>query len=139
MNQIVFRFVLTGAVLAAGWLTLDTLSGLAISAQEKKDEPKGKKEEPKEKKGVVTGVVVSKTKNTIKVKAFGEEKEREYFPKWVGGVPAQGGGFDKKTLAAFEKLKVGEKVRLVWEFEERFRAVQVESLEKKDPPKEEKK
>ena len=128
MKSILFRFVLAGVVLAGGGFTLDVLGSRSANAQDKKDEPK-------EKKGTVTGVVVAKTKNSIKVKAFGEEKEREYFPRWVGGLPAQGGGLDKKTLAAFEKLKVGEKIRLMWEYEERFRAVTIESLEKKEPPK----
>ena len=92
------------------------------------------KDEPKEKKGMLVGVVVEKGKNSIKVKAFGEEKPREYFPKWVGGLPKDGGGFDKKTLATFEKLKIGQKIRLTWEHQERFRAVEIEILDKGDAP-----
>lgn len=125
-----FRFALA-LTLVAG-LTVLWSGSAALLAQDKKE---GGKDEPKVKKGKLMGVVVAKTKNSIKVKAFGEEKEREYFPHWVGGLPKDGGGPDKKMLATFEKLKVGQKIRLTWEWEERFRAVEVEVLDKneKDP------
>ena len=57
----------------------------------------------------------------------------DYYPKWIGGMPAAGGGLDKKTLATFEKLKIGQKIRLTWEYDERFRAVDIEILDKSDP------
>lgn len=128
-----FRFVAAMTFIAG--LTLLCSAHAALLAQDKKE---GGKDEPKVKKGKLMGVVVAKTKNSIKVKAFGEEKEREYFPHWVGGLPKDGGGPDKKMLATFEKLKVGQKIRLTWEWEERFRAVEVEILDKDDktpPPK----
>jgi hypothetical protein len=103
----------------------------SVPAQEKKD-----KDEPAEKKGTVVGVVVEKGKISIKVQAFGEEKGRDYFPKWIGGMPAAGGGLDKKMLATFEKLKIGQKIHLVWEYDERFRAVTIEVLDKDATPKE---
>jgi len=62
------------------------------------------------------------------VKADGEEKARVYVPHWIGGAPAQGGGPDKKMVAAFGKLKVGSRVEVTWEFEERLRAVEVKVL-----------
>jgi hypothetical protein len=66
------------------------------------------------------------------VKAFGEEKARKYFPRWIGGAPDQGGGPEKKMLQAFEQLQVGDHVRLAWEFEERPRAVHIDVLKKKE-------
>src|SRR4051812_41879211 len=115
-NHVLFRWLLAGIVVGGGLLAA---SGSA--AQEKKDEPK-------EKKGTLVGVVVEKGKNSIKVKAFGEEKAREYFPKWVGGLPKDGGGLDKKILTIYDKLKIGTKIRLTWEYQERFRAAEIEIL-----------
>lgn len=87
---------------------------------------------PEKKSGTVTGVVTAKDKNTIDVKADGEEKARKYFPKWVGGAPAQGGGFDKNTLKTFSELKIGTRIRMEWEFEERPRVVKIEVLKSAD-------
>ena len=90
-------------------------------------------QKPEKKSGTLTGIVTAKDKNTIDVKADGEEKARKYFPRWVGGNPAQGGGLDKDTLKTFADLKIGSRIRMEWEFEERPRAVKIEVL--KDAPK----
>ncbi len=93
----------------------------------------GEKKEKKEKKkktGKVIGIITAKGKNHIEVKGFGEVKGRKYFPRWTGGLPKDGGGFDKKILATFRKLKVGDRIRLTWEFEERPRAVQIKLLKR---------
>ena len=95
-----------------------------LSAQEKK--------EKKKKSGTVIGVVTKKGKNFIEVKAFGEAKPRKYVPHWRGGLPKDGGGLDKKMLATIRKIKVGTRVQLMWEFEERLRVVQVKELKKTD-------
>jgi hypothetical protein len=86
------------------------------------------KKEPETKSGTVVGVLAAKTENTIEVKADGEEKPRRYVPQWVGGAPAQGGGFDKEMLKTIKELKVGSRVRIEWKFEERPRVVKVEVL-----------
>jgi hypothetical protein len=105
------------ALLAAlAWMT-------AAAAQEKKEEKKGAA-----KSGKVIGTLVDKRENFIEVKADGEEKARRYVPHWVGGAPAQGGGPDKKMLKKFAELKVGSRVEVEWEFEERLRAVNVKVL-----------
>ena len=107
----------------------------AINAQEKNAD---KKDKDAVKKGKVIGVLVGigKEKKAIEVKADGEEKARIYVPHWVGGAPAQGGGPDKKMLKVFSELKVGSRVEVTWEFEERLRAVEVKVLQ---APKEQKK
>jgi hypothetical protein len=87
-----------------------------------------KEDEPDKKSGTVAGMITAKEKNWIEVKADGEEKARRYVPRWIGGAPAQGGGFDKKMLVAFADLKVGSRIRLEWEYEERPRAIKVEVL-----------
>jgi hypothetical protein len=105
------------------------LAGGAAAGGEKKDD------KDKKRGGTVVGVLEKKGDNFIEVKADGEEKARRYVPHWVGGEPAKGGGPDKKMLEVFKKLKVGDRVRLEWEFEERARVVRVEVLKKADDEK----
>jgi hypothetical protein len=64
----------------------------------------------------------------IAVKADGEEQAREYVPHWVGGLPKDGGGPDKKMVAEIAKVKVGSRVKIQWEFEERPRVLKIEIL-----------
>ena len=80
------------------------------------------------KKGKVIGLLTEKGPNFIEVKADGEEKGRRYVPHWVGGAPAQGGGPDKKMLKIIGDLKVGSRIEVDWEFEERLRVVAVKVL-----------
>src|SRR5262245_16715012 len=101
----------------AGLLLAGLVGG--VSAQEKKAEEKG---------GTVVGVVTAKTENALEVKGDGELKARRYVPEWVGGAPAQGGGFNKKTLQDIAKVPVGARVRLEWKFEERPRILKIEVL-----------
>jgi hypothetical protein len=92
----------------------------------------GDEKKAKKRGGTVIGTLTKKGDNFIEVKADGEEKARKYVPHWVGGNPAQGGGPDKKMLAVFRKLKVGSRVEVKWEFDERPRAVAVKLLH--EPP-----
>ena len=123
-----------------GFVAALALAFAAAKAQEKNTD---KKEKDTVKKGKVIGILVGigKEKKAIEVKADGEEKARIYVPHWVGGAPAQGGGPDKKMLKVFSELKVGSRVEVTWEFEERLRAVEVKVLqvpkEKKDGKDEE--
>lgn len=111
------------------------LLALLLTAPAWADEKKADKKDPPEKRsGTVVGLVTAKEKNWIEVKADGEEKGRRYFPRWIGGAPAAGGGLEKKTLETFAKLKLGTRIKLMWEFEERPRAVKIEVL--KEPEKE---
>jgi hypothetical protein len=87
-----------------------------------------KPREPAKKAGTVVGTVTAKEKNWLEVKADGEEKARRYMARWVGGAPAAGGGPDKKMVETIAKIKVGSRVRLGWEFDERPRVVKVEVL-----------
>jgi hypothetical protein len=91
----------------------------AEAGEKKKDEKRG---------GTIIGVLTAKGKDFVEVKAPGEEKGRRYVPHWVGGLPAQGGGPDKKVMKLFEPLKVGDRVRLDWEFEERPRVLRIEAI-----------
>ena len=72
---------------------------------------------------LVVGMLTGKGDAYIEVKADGEEKARRYVPHWRGGNPAQGGGPDKKMVQVFRELKVGSRVQLEWEFDERPRVL----------------
>jgi len=109
----------------------------AVSAGAQERKPDEKKDEKKS--GTVTGMLTAKGDNWIEVKADGEEKARRYMPHWVGGNPNQGGGPDTKMVEVIKGLKVGSRVRVQWDFEERPRVVKVEVLkeaESKEQPKE---
>jgi hypothetical protein len=84
--------------------------------------------EPARKSGAVVGVLKAKGKDWVDVLADGEERARRYVPHWIGGAPKDGGGPDKEMLKVIRGLKVGSRVRLRWEFEERLRVVKVEVL-----------
>jgi hypothetical protein len=96
-------------------------------------------EKGKVKKGRTIGVVTgkgdpAKREYFIEVKADGDQRPRKYAPRWVGGVPAKGGGFDKAMLKTFAALELGTRVEVDWHFDERLRAVKIAVL--KAPPKE---
>jgi hypothetical protein len=111
--------VLVGVVLlGAAW------AGGPLAPAQDKDAKKEKKS------GTVTGVLTAKGPAYIEVKADGEEKARRYVPHWRGGKPNEGGGPDKNVLKTFEALKVGSRVRLEWEFDERPRVLRVEMLQR---------
>jgi hypothetical protein len=116
-----FRIVLLGAVLCSG-------AG-ALTAGDKKGDADEKR------KGTIVGVLTAKGDSYIEVKADGEEKARKYVPHWVGGAPDMGGGPDKEMLKKIAPLKVGSRVRLEWEFDERPRVVRIEVLQAAKPKK----
>jgi hypothetical protein len=123
----------TAALLVATW---GDTGPAPLAAGEKKDVKDDKKDDKdKKRSGTVVGTLTAKGEAFIEVKADGEEKGRRYVPHWVGGLPAKGGGPDKKMLEVFKKLKIGDRLRLEWEFEERPRAVRVEVLKKADDKK----
>lgn len=83
---------------------------------------------PKETKGQITGKITAKDGGKITVK--GEEGQLTLIPYWRGGLPKDGGGFDKDMLKQLEKFSVGDKVRVTWAFEEHYRITKIEKLEK---------
>ena len=95
-------------------------------------------EKPEKRGGTVVGVVVRKEKGGIEVKADGEEKARRYVPHWVGGAPAASGGYEKRTVEAINKVKVGSRVKLEWEFDERPRVIKLDVLKESQPEEKDK-
>ena len=119
-----YRFPsLLGALLLGGLCQISLAGG---------DEKANQGKKPDKKSGTVVGTITAKGEVWIEVKADGEEKGRRYLPHWRGGLPKDGGGLDKDMLKLIKGLKVGQRVRLEWEFEERPRVVKVEVLKGKE-------
>ena len=53
-------------------------------------------------------------------------------PRWVGGMPKNGGGHDKTVLAQFHAVKIGQKVELSWVIDEGKRVTGVTALKADD-------
>ena len=79
--------------------------------------------------GTVIGTLTAKGENWIAVRADGANEPQRYVPRWIGGMPNQGGGPDKDMMRAISQLKIGDRVRLEWIYEERKRVVKIARLE----------
>lgn len=64
--------------------------------------------------GVAQGVLVGKGKGWIAVRPENSNQTVRLSPVWVGGLPKFGGGPDKRMLALFEQLKVGDNLKFAW-------------------------
>jgi RNA polymerase sigma factor (sigma-70 family) len=80
-------------------------------------------------KSTLAGLLVAKSANSIDVRADGEKEAKRYIPMWIGGLPKDGGGPDAATVEAIKKLRVPNRVRLNWEFQEHLRVLRVEVVE----------
>jgi hypothetical protein len=79
--------------------------------------------------GTLTGVVSEKGETWIRVKPAEGESMR-FMPRWIGGMPKDGGGLDKDMLAKLAQVKVEDRVEVKWVFEERPRVVEIKVLAK---------
>ena len=77
--------------------------------------------------GIIEGTVTSRGETWIEVKPFGDGPAERYMPRWIGGLPKNGGGLDKAVSGAMREFKIGDKVRLEWLFDERKRVVAIRS------------
>ena len=77
-------------------------------------------------KGTVVGTVVEVGEAVIVVKPEGGKAQR-FRPPWTGGMPRQGGGFDRIVLGKIRKQKEGSKVKLTWDLIEGKRVVDIKS------------
>lgn len=78
-------------------------------------------------KGSFVGTVAEKAANWVRVK--NDSASEQFMPKWIGGLPKDGGGFDKDMVAKIKDLKMGDKVEVTWEFSEHLRAVEIKVTE----------
>ena len=83
---------------------------------------------PKEKSGDLTGKITKK--DGAKITVAGEHQTLTLMPYWRGGMPKDGGGFDKEMVAKLAGFKVGDRVKLHWTFEEHYRIDSIERVEK---------
>ncbi|NCO43064.1 MAG: hypothetical protein COZ06_29585 [Armatimonadetes bacterium CG_4_10_14_3_um_filter_66_18] len=79
-------------------------------------------------RGTVAGKVTGLGDTWVEVTPDGGKPQR-FVPCWVGGDPAQGGGFDKEMLAKLGRLRLGMQVVLTWEMPEGRRVVDVKAVD----------
>ena len=97
---------------------------VAVSAEKAAEKPSVEK--AKGEKGQITGQIVKKDGAIITVK--NEKETLKLYPYWRGGMPADGGGFEKDMVRTIEKLKVGDKVTVRWTMEEHARIDAIEKV-----------
>jgi len=86
--------------------------------------------EPKEgDKGTFVGTVTEVGDKWFRAKNEAGDSLR-FMPRWIGGMPQDGGGLDKEILAKIKILKAGDKVEVAWHYEEHLRALSIKVLEK---------
>lgn len=134
-----------GSRVRVQWMMLEHLRvvGLEVLERPRGDRPEGEHREntgnePEKKdggphavghrEGVLVGNVTGKGEAWIEVQGEGQEKPTRYTPRWIGGMPKDGGGLDKHMLEIFRGLNVGNRIRLTWVVDERPRAVAIEKL-----------
>ena len=69
----------------------------------------------------MNGILVQKGDRWIDVESEDSFLPWRFYPKWVGGMPESGGGYNPTTLAFFDKFDVNEPVRIVWSYDHRPR------------------
>lgn len=79
---------------------------------------------PEKTEGSVSGTVTAKGETWIDIKSEAGVVER-YTPRWIGGNPQDGGGFDRAMLAAIKATAVGAKVKVDWKYDERLRVLAI--------------
>ena len=74
---------------------------------------------------VAEGVIKAKGRTWIRVLSKGDAEARRYTPRWVGGMPRDGGGLEKSMLREISRMRVGDKIKFKWITDERRRIVEV--------------
>lgn len=102
---------------------------LALSAEEGGERKEARKEVEVKKeghdamaegtKGVSEGTIVSLEKGKLVLAT--QEGNLAFTPHWTGGMPKDGGGFDKDMMRTLEGFRPGQKVSIAWTWSERRR------------------
>ena len=95
-------------------------SSVVRAADEPKRDPAAQK---------LQGLLVAKGADWVEIIPDQEEKAVRYLPRWVGGLPKDGGGFDKDMMKTISQFKVGDKVKISWTMEEHQRIDTIEKAE----------
>ncbi len=80
---------------------------------------------PEEKSGSLSGTVTAKGETWIEIKGDGGAVER-YWPRWIGGNPKDGGGFDREMVQRIGRTPVGASVKIQWTYDERKRVTRLD-------------
>ena len=126
----IFQQLQVGTRVKFTWLNDEHLRVLELQVlPPKKEDGKESESAAKPKSGVTTGVVTAKGENWISIRADGQEESTKLIPRWVGGLPKDGGGFDKQMLQLIAQTPVGAHVRVEWVFQEHLRVVALRRAE----------
>lgn len=74
------------------------------------------------------GILTSKGPAWIEVLVEGKKKPQRYRPRWTGGMPSDGGGFDQDMLKKIKQLITTNRVRLKWKFNEHLRVLDIHMI-----------
>lgn len=77
--------------------------------------------EVKERKGSDLGVITARGEVWVEIKSTNGGANERYHVRAINGGPDNGGSFDKDAMQQMNKLKLGDKIAVQWEFEERKR------------------
>lgn len=80
---------------------------------------------PEQRSGTLVGVITFKHRACIEVTPPAGPPER-LIPRWIGGMPAQGGGPEKRMIAKLRHFSVGDRVKVHWAYDQRKRLVGIE-------------
>jgi RNA polymerase sigma factor (sigma-70 family) len=128
------KITILGAALSAAVLCTVTLA--PVQAEEHREEkPRAEGPAPTEPKkeahdamaegtkGVSEGVILSIEKGKLVLNTA--DGNLLFMPHWRGGMPKDGGGFDKGTLEKLGSFKPGQRVRIAWTWSERRRIEEI--------------
>lgn len=111
--------MLTGRWLGVLCMLITLTCAVALRAADGTNEPAN---------GTVTGILTAKGADWVEVQADGAKTSVRYLPYWRGGMPQDGGGYDKAMLDTLKHVYVLNRVKLAWEFQEHKRIVSIEML-----------
>jgi hypothetical protein len=83
--------------------------------------------------GMLTGIIEKIDGGKVTIKSH--HATTVVMPYWRGGMPQDGGGFDKGMLERIGTLKVGEGVVVKWTFQEHYRIDSIAVAEQDRPAK----
>jgi serine/threonine-protein kinase len=81
---------------------------------------------PPQLSGTIVGTITYKQGSCIEIDPASGPPER-LIPRWIGGLPAQGGGPDPKMVAELAKYGVGDRVKADWTYDDRKRLMGLEA------------
>jgi hypothetical protein len=80
--------------------------------------------------GLYTGRIADLVSHKGMLVVENDDGQRRFMPHWRGGAPAQGGGLVRETIERLHDFHEGDLVEVSWEWEERYRVVDIRLLEK---------